>query len=258
MSRQAETPTPPAGDETRVENTTQTSIPDNNTTGITSRIDVAATGRASSVRVAVNITHTFIGDLRIDLKHGDKTVRIYSGAGGSQDNLAQEFALPDFQGAEVGGQWELVVSDQAAQDVGTLDRWAVVYTPDAGGTTPTPTRRDVTGSSSTRVDIPDNNATGVTSRIAISDTGTVRNLVLTVDIQHPYIGDLKVQLRHGGTSIVVHKKGTGGSADNIVREYTLGDFNGTNVTGNWELVLSDQASRDVGYLQSWSLRATVE
>jgi hypothetical protein len=58
---------------------------------------------------------------------------------------------------------------------------------------------------------------------------------------------------------------TGGGTDNLVRTYndgvtnpdgpgTLADFNGTEVNGPWTLTVRDNASQDVGTLNSWTLK----
>ncbi len=255
LSTQPETP--PAGNETRVESASgPLPIPDNNPAGATSTINVTSSGRIGTLRAALRIRHTFVGDLRIDLRHGDRAARIYNGDGGSAHDLFEEIVVPDFAGDEVGGAWDLIVTDTANVDTGTIEGWALVYTPAEGGS-PAPGPRTVTGGSSTRIEIPDNRPEGVTSTISVADRGTVRGLTLAVEIRHPFVGDLKVEMRRLGTGIVVHDR-VGGSSDDIVREFTLADFNGVDVAGDWSLVVSDNARRDVGHLVSWSIRAVVE
>ncbi|WP_350583495.1 proprotein convertase P-domain-containing protein, partial [Pseudomonas sp. HY2-MNA-CIBAN-0224] len=48
-------------------NTGNYTIPDNNTTGIVSPINVNRTGDSGTVSVSIGIIHTYIGDLKIQL-----------------------------------------------------------------------------------------------------------------------------------------------------------------------------------------------
>jgi len=102
--------------------------------------------------------------------------------------------------------------------------------------------------------IPDNNTTGITSTIAVTGTGNVGTLALSLNIQHPYKGDLVVTLvSPNGTQYVVSNR-AGGSADNIVLTGSvITAFNGQAAAGNWQLKVKDLASVDVGTLTSWSL-----
>jgi subtilisin-like proprotein convertase family protein len=112
-------------------------------------------------------------------------------------------------------------------------------------------------SSDTPIAIPDNNSFGITSSITASTSGTVNALEVEVHITHTYIGDLSVSLvSPTGTTVVLHNR-AGGSADNIDRIYTPANFNGAEVFGTWKLKVKDTASRDIGRLERWLLRAKV-
>src|SRR5215213_1460420 len=70
-----------------------TAIPDNNTTGITSTINVPATGTVVSLRVRVDITHTYQGDLEVALIGPDNTiVLLHNRTGTSTDNIQTVYA----------------------------------------------------------------------------------------------------------------------------------------------------------------------
>jgi subtilisin family serine protease len=105
----------------------------------------------------------------------------------------------------------------------------------------------------TRVDIPDN-APAVTSSITV--TGVTGNAPATlkvgVDIQHPYRGDLVVDLiAPDGTAYSLSNR-SGGSADNIVQTFTV-NASSEVANGVWKLRVRDAASADVGYVKSWNL-----
>jgi subtilisin-like proprotein convertase family protein len=103
--------------------------------------------------------------------------------------------------------------------------------------------------------IPDNNTTGITSSLAVTGTGNIGTLALSVNITHTFQGDLKVTLTSpNGTQYVAHNR-TGGSADNVVLvNVPVTVFNGQPAAGTWRLVVQDLASADLGTLNSWSLR----
>jgi subtilisin-like proprotein convertase family protein len=110
-------------------------ITDNNTT--TSTITVGDGYCIGDVNVEVNITHTYIGDLIIELTSPQNTVvRLHNRTGGGTDNLSRLYdqgvtnpdgpgSLDDFGGEIVTGVWTLTVSDNAGQDIGTLDSWTL-------------------------------------------------------------------------------------------------------------------------------------
>ena len=69
--------------------------------------------------------------------------------------------------------------------------------------------------------IPDNNSAGITSLINVPDAATAFAVTVSVDISHSWIGDLTVKLRSPtGTEYTLHNK-EGGSADNLVKSWTL-------------------------------------
>ncbi len=103
--------------------------------------------------------------------------------------------------------------------------------------------------------IPDNDLTGVTSTVTVTGDGVVASLALSLDISHPYRGDLVVTLSSPrGTSYSVTSR-AGGSADNLVLlNVPVTAFAGEPAAGAWKLVASDHALLDAGTLNSWSLR----
>ncbi|MGX5915685.1 S8 family serine peptidase [Aliidiomarina sp. Khilg15.8] len=116
---------------------------------------------------------------------------------------------------------------------------------------------DLPYQNTTPVDIPDNDAEGITSVINVPEEGIVFSTEVGVDITHTWIGDLIVSLTSPeGTEVVVHDR-AGGSADDLVESWNLDAFNGESMTGDWTLAVSDNAGLDTGTLNSWSLELTV-
>ncbi len=107
-------------------NGTDVSIPDNNT-NVFSDISISGcAGSASPARtVAVNIVHTFKGDLVVDLVAPDGTVyNLHNRTGGSADNINQTYTVN--LGAEVAnGPWRLRARDAASIDTGFINSWTV-------------------------------------------------------------------------------------------------------------------------------------
>jgi subtilisin-like proprotein convertase family protein/thiol-disulfide isomerase/thioredoxin len=103
------------------------SIPDANPSGITSRIVVDQPEVLLRLRVSVQITHSYIGDLQVSLRAPwGETVTLHDFEGGSSANLAIELReIPEFSGRDPRGTWSLLVSDQAPEDLGTLDSWSL-------------------------------------------------------------------------------------------------------------------------------------
>jgi subtilisin-like proprotein convertase family protein len=82
---------------------------------------------------------------------------------------------------------------------------------------------------------------------------------VSIDIEHSYIGDLRVELLSPtGRRAVLHAQ-TGGGRDNVVMTYestplgALSVMIGQPMQGDWMLRVSDRAAQDVGTLRHWKL-----
>jgi subtilisin family serine protease len=100
---------------------------------VESEIEVEEEGTVNDLRVMVNITHTYIGDLRVDLVAPDGTaVTLHNHTGGSANDLvktysAQELpAMRPMLGKSAKGTWTLRVTDTFALDDGKLNSWRLV------------------------------------------------------------------------------------------------------------------------------------
>ncbi|MFD8021147.1 M4 family metallopeptidase [Streptomyces lavendulae] len=108
------------------ENTNDYAINDNAT--VESPITVTRTGNApSTLKVDVDIKHTYVGDLRVDLVAPDGTVyNLRNRTGGSADNILQSFTVN--ASSEVAqGVWKLRVADLASADTGKIDSWKLTF-----------------------------------------------------------------------------------------------------------------------------------
>ena len=100
----------------------------------TSTIDVPDERELASVRVTVDIRHTYVGDLRVSLVSPAGTVRVlHDRAGGSNDDIVGTFGadLTPFEPLDVLagesslGAWRLEVRDLAPGNTGSLDGFAL-------------------------------------------------------------------------------------------------------------------------------------
>ena len=107
-------------------------------------------------------------------------------------------------------------------------------------------------SSSTNVNIPDNNSTGATSNISVNRTGTAGSVKITYNIVHTYRGDLTVKLVDPNGSLTTLRSPSGGSANNINESKTI-NKGSTSATGTWGLKVIDGAGLDTGFIDSWSI-----
>ena len=108
-------------------NTTDYTINDNTT--VNSPITVSGrTGSGSATTpVAVNIVHTYKGDLKVDLVAPDGSVYVlHNRAGGSADNIVQTFTV-NLSSETLNGTWNLRVNDNAAGDVGYVNSWSITF-----------------------------------------------------------------------------------------------------------------------------------
>jgi gliding motility-associated-like protein len=141
--------------------------------------------------------------------------------------------------------------------------------------------------------IPDNNVSGVSSVFAVTENVDITDLNVDLNINHTWVGDVKVSLQSpaGTTVVLIDRPGVptssfGCSQNNIVTTLddeatnpvenqcsstppaaingtfipnnALSAFDGENTLGNWTLLVSDSAGGDTGILNSWGLTFTSE
>ena len=115
--------------------------------------------------------------------------------------------------------------------------------------------------------IPDNDPAGITHTIDVAETGKVLGLSIDVDISHYAVGHLVVTLTSPEGTIVTLRNRTGGTADNLVGNWTnslfvdgpgaLPDFWNDNPQGAWTIKVSDHQLGALGTFNSWGLNLLV-
>ena len=102
-------------------------IPDDDPAGVASGIQVDdGCVVVNTVEVSINITHTFRGDLAVDLiAPNNETVRLFAPSSDSTDDINAIIPVDIAAGESAAGPWILEVEDTAVGDVGSLDRWSL-------------------------------------------------------------------------------------------------------------------------------------
>ncbi|MEP6633843.1 MAG: M4 family metallopeptidase, partial [Luteimonas sp.] len=109
--------------------TNSADYPINDNATVSSPITVSGrSGNApSNAQVAVNIVHTYRGDLKVDLVAPDGSVYVLSNrAGGSADNINATYTV-NLSTEALNGTWNLRVNDNAAGDTGYINSWSVTF-----------------------------------------------------------------------------------------------------------------------------------
>ena len=234
-------------------------IPDNSATGIKSPLVFTDIALIGSVKVAVDITHSYIGDLQVTLvAPNGSSVVLHNRSGSSTKNLKKSFdttttpALAGLTNLPVQGEWALHIQDLAAVDTGVLNQWELEITGKASSA--------LAVEEAPGISIPDNNSAGIERSLQVTASGTVANVSVSVDITHGFISDLSVTLiPPAGASIPLHAR-SGGSQDNIIKTYTpattpaLASLRGLAAQGAWRLRVADVAASDTGKLNRWKLQ----
>ncbi|RNL72590.1 S8 family peptidase [Streptomyces sp. I6] len=118
--------TPPPGP--RFENTADYAINDHSTVESPVTVSGVAGNAPAALQVPVNIVHTYIGDLQVQLIAPDGsayTLKSY-GTGGSSDNINTTYTV-NASSEAANGTWKLRVSDNATWDTGKIDSWALQF-----------------------------------------------------------------------------------------------------------------------------------
>jgi len=262
-------------------------IPDNNPAGLSDTIAVDTSGTLTEVWVEVDVAHTFIRDLKLELTlPSGRQATLYDRADTSGRNIRRRFILPALVGEAAAGNWVLKVSDNSQGDTGKLERWALGLTVTGGqlvevcgdgkdndnngdldcaddacaseAACQSSGPGTLSGMSETVVAIPDQDEAGATSTITLAGAGTITHVAVEIGITHPYRGDLTITLVHpDGTRAVVLDQ-QGGSAKNVDARFPLDAFDGRPAAGAWKLEVVDHYGGDEGTLDVWMLEVDVE
>jgi subtilisin-like proprotein convertase family protein len=136
-----------------------------------------------------------------------------------------------------------------------------------------------TTSNSTLLNIPDNNPAFVSNTVNVTDTNSISDINVTLNVTHTYPQDLIIKLRHpDNTEVIVWNRACAGNNNfNVVLSdgaavFTcvanmtgtfapsspLSAFNGKPANGTWTMLVSDNANVDTGSLNSWAIEVCTQ
>jgi Zn-dependent metalloprotease/subtilisin-like proprotein convertase family protein len=240
-------------------------IPDMYPDGILSSISIAEDGLIKDIRVSVNIEHSYLRDLRVTLfTPAGKRIVLHDRLARKDRSLVRTYnlgsvpALKNCIGDRVWGKWTLAVTDLSKENVGSLLSWGVKFLVQAVE------KEELKRELFPWLLIPDNNPSGIESRIEIERRGKIVDLSLSVEISHPSTGELKVILTvPSGEELVLHDRsgyGIQGLKKTFSTEsdgFLLPAVN-KEMRGIWTLKVADQKEGNEGSLDSWGLSIIYE
>ena len=119
--------------------------------------------------------------------------------------------------------------------------------------------RSLQGRNDNPVGIPDDNPQGITSAIRVNDSASVREIRVSVNVEHDFLGDLEVTLKAPTGQTVLLQNRTLGSRTQLQETYSmettpaLKQLLNKPAAGVWQLQVVDYAPMDTGTLKSWEL-----
>ncbi|MGW6983603.1 S8 family peptidase [Streptomyces sp. NPDC054932] len=120
----AQGPVPPGA---RFENTADFTVGDNATAQSSITVSGVVGNAPSALKIPIDIKHTYIGDLKVDLVAPDGTVyTLHNRANGGDDNIIRTFTV-NASAETANGVWRLRVNDNATGDTGKIDSWALQF-----------------------------------------------------------------------------------------------------------------------------------
>lgn len=91
-------------------------------------IQVNQVGSAFTVQLDLEISHSYLGDLVVELVHDDFRVTVLRNVGTGASELHRRFEIEFPRGVERSGLWQILIKDTAPEDEGVLRRWALTFT----------------------------------------------------------------------------------------------------------------------------------
>ena len=137
---------------------------------------------------------------------------------------------------------------------------------------------DINSATDTPLNIPDNNSSGVESIINITENKLITDVNVTVNITHPWVGDVGLSLiSPSGKTVILSVLDSNDDGDNYVNTIfddealdeinsgtapftgsfrPVGDlsvFNNEESYGAWKLKVADVQEEDIGSIQNWQI-----
>ncbi len=206
----------------------------------------------TDVNVNLGLTHTWYGDLRIEIEHlGTTVVMLTQATPDDSSDLGGVYTIDDeaagtfdaaatavpgatiiapgsyigdnplaaFDGMDAAGAWNLTITDWCGGDPGTLDSLSIdIAGPAIYGGPIAPVAITYTGPT---IGIC-NPADLITLTVTVPDPGTVTDVDLRLGLTHTWFGDLDVAISHCGVTVVL-MDGTPDDSSDLGGLYTFSD-----------------------------------
>jgi len=234
-------------------------IPDHDPRGITDEVLFFKQGTIEKIRVSLDITHTYIQDLRVELETPEgETITLVDRKKGNSCDIRTSFdsdsVLSSLKNKSFTGSWKLHVIDLATRDTGRLNRWKVEIDYQSP-------EKVIKKKKKENLPIPDINPRGINSVIFIQETGKITQATIHIELIHSYHGDLAATLTApSGRSTTLIQFNSLGSSQGLLSKsfsttshHSLSLLIGENMHGDWTLNVSDNWKLDKGTLKKWSM-----
>ena len=86
--------------------------------------------------------------------------------------------------------------------------------------------------------------------------GIIGELEIEIDLDHSWLGDLRITLEHNGTVFVLRDRADDYYNTSIRDTFHTDEFDGLDARGTWTLTISDYQDIDSGTLNRWSIEAS--
>ncbi len=119
--------------------------------------------------------------------------------------------------------------------------------------------RSLSGENNTMLMIPDNDPSGIVSEIQFNDSATLKDIQVSVNITHDFLGDIEVSLISPSGRVTLLQGRTLGRQTVLNRSYslqttpTLSRMLGQPAQGRWQLKVVDAIANDTGIINGWKL-----
>ncbi|MEU2062806.1 proprotein convertase P-domain-containing protein [Streptomyces sp. NPDC013455] len=214
-------------------------IPDPGT--LTSEITVAGvSGTASgALQVAVDLTHEWLGEVKIDLVAPDGRTYPLKATNGTDPGgtLTRTYAV-DASASTAAGTWKLLVEDRSAGGVGTLKSWSLTFPSYQNQTT---------------YAVPDAGTVDSAITVAGLSGNAPKSLRVAVNVTHEWLGDVKIDLvAPDGRTYPLKATSASETGGTLAKTYTV-DASASPANGSWKLRVADVYADGIGTLDNWAL-----
>jgi subtilisin-like proprotein convertase family protein/subtilisin family serine protease len=192
-----------------------------------------------NLKVFVNITHLYRGDIKLELVSPAGTTHLLKAASASDgaDNIVATYTV-DASASLAAGTWTLRMTDTDDGDAGKLTTWSLIF--------PTPYENTTVQS------VPDTGTLSSTIAVAGIDGNAAGPLQVYTLLTHTKVGDLRLVLTSPDSKSYTLKPYGSEAGGTLQTTYGV-DATDAVANGTWTLKVTDAATGSTGELKGWSL-----